>query len=505
MTIPWLTILGVVPLIGALALVFIKGNAARLVGLAFAVITAAIAIALLVQFQFDGGMQFTEQVAWIPAIGAWYSLGLDGLGLTLVLLTALLVPFVMIAGWDDAEVTGRGSTASYFALVLMLQGLSMFVFTATDVLLFYLFFEATLIPMYFLIGRMGLGGRRGRAAVKFLLFSLAGGLIMLAAVIGLYAVSAAAGNPTYLLEELAALNIDGEIGRWLFVGFFIAFAVKAPMVPVHSWLPDAAEEGHAGSSALLVGVLDKIGTFGMIRFCLGLFPEASTWATPVVLVLALISILWGAIAALGQRNLMRLIAFTSVSHFGFIVLGIWAFTTTSMSGSIFYMLNHGFSTAVMFLVAGYLVRRRGTAEIAAFGGVQTVAPVLAGVFLVGGLSTISLPGMSSFVSEFMVLAGTFSRFPVYGAIAALGLVLAAAYILVMYKRTMTGPVPEPVRARVTDLTARERFAVAPLIVLILALGFFPKPMLDVINPASQDTLQAVGVVDPEPQIVEGSN
>ncbi|NLT29233.1 MAG: NADH-quinone oxidoreductase subunit M [Propionibacterium sp.] len=505
MTIPWLTILGVVPLIGALLLVFIKGNTARLVGLAFAVITAAIAIALLVQFQFDGGMQFTEQVSWIPAIGAWYSLGLDGLGLTLVLLTALLVPFVMIAGWDDAEVTGRGSSASYFGLVLLLQGLSMFVFTATDVLLFYLFFEATLIPMYFLIGRMGLGGRRGRAAVKFLLFSLAGGLIMLAAVIGLYAVSAAAGNPTYLLDELAALNIDGSIGRWLFVGFFIAFAVKAPMVPVHSWLPDAAEEGHAGSSALLVGVLDKIGTFGMIRFCLGLFPEASTWATPVVMVLALVSILWGAIAALGQRNLMRLIAFTSVSHFGFIVLGIWAFTSTSLSGSIFYMLNHGFSTAIMFLVAGYLVRRRGTAEIAAFGGVQTVAPVLAGVFLVGGLSTISLPGMSSFVSEFMVLAGTFSRFPVYGAIAALGLVLAAAYILVMYKRTMTGPVPEPVRARVTDLTARERFAVAPLIVLILVLGFFPKPMLDVINPASQDTLQAVGVVDPVPQIVEGTN
>lgn len=505
MTFPWLTVLGAVPLVGALALLFIKGKVGRIVGLAFSVVTAAIAIALLVMFQFDGGMQFVEQVSWIPAIGAWYALGLDGLGLTLVLVTALLVPFVLIAGWNDAEDSGRITSSGFFGLVLLLEGLSMFVFTSTDVLLFYLFFEATLIPMYFLIGRMGAGAKRAQAAVKFLLFSLAGGLVMLAAVIGLYVVSANAGDPSYRLEDLAALNIDGSVGRWLFVGFFIAFAVKAPMVPVHSWLPDAAEHGHAGSSALLVGVLDKIGTFGMIRFCLGLFPEASTWATPVVLVLAVISILWGAIAALGQRDLMRLISFTSISHFGFIVLGIFAFTSTSLSGSIFYMMNHGFSTAVMFLIAGYLVKRRGTSEIAAFGGVQTVAPVLAGLFLIGGLSTLSLPGMSSFVSEFMVISGTFSRYPVYGAIAALGLVLAATYILVMYKRTMSGPVSDVVREKVTELNARERFAIAPLIVLILVLGFFPKPMLDVINPAAQDTLQAVGVADPELQIGEGNN
>lgn len=256
---------------------------------------------------------------------------------------------------------------------------------------------------------------------------------------------------------------------------------------------------------MMVGVMDKIGTFGMIRFCLGLFPEASQWATPVVLVLAVISILYGAILAIGSRDLMRLIAYTSISHFGFIVLGIFAFTTQSMTGSTLYMLNHGLSTAALFLVAGYLIRRRGSRDIAEVVGVERGAPVLAGMLLFAGLATLSLPGLSSFVSEFMVLAGTFSRHPVLATISTLAIVLAALYILIMYQRTMTGRPTEEVARSVGDVRARERAAVAPLVVLILVLGFFPKPLLDVIEPSVTATMSRVGVSDPAPRVdVEGS-
>ena len=262
--------------------------------------------------------------------------------------------------------------------MLALEAMSLAVFTATDVFLFYVVFEATLIPAYFLIGGFGRSGR-GRAATKFLIYQLAGGLIMLASVIGLYVVSANTGKPSFLLTDLAALDIDPITQRWLFVGFFIAFAIKAPMFPVHTWLADTTEKATTGTSVLLVCVLDKIGTFGMLRFCLGLLPDASQWATPVVVVLALISIVYGALVAIGQDDLLRLIGLTSLSHFGFIVLGIFVFSSQGISGSILYMVNHGIGTAALFLVAGYLIRRRGTASIRAMGGgVEKVAPVLAG-------------------------------------------------------------------------------------------------------------------------------
>lgn len=295
----------------------------------------------------------------------------------------------------------------------------------------------------------------------------------------------------------------------LFVLFFIAFALKAPMVPFHTWLPDAAESGTPGTSALLVGVLDKIGTFGMIRFCLELFPGASQWAAPVVLILALISMIYGALAAIGETDILRLIAFTSVSHFGFIVIGIFSFTTISMTGATFYMFNHAFSTGVLFLAAHFLIQRRGSQKIADYGGVQKLAPVLAGVFLLGGLSSLALPGMSSFVSEFMVIAGSFSQNIWIGGISTLGMVLAATYILLMYQRTMTGPVTEDVEEafgeeRSNDLTGRERWAVAPLLLIIFVFGFFPKPMLDLIEPAVTTTMSQVGVSDPS-LTMEGSN
>ncbi|MDN5570946.1 MAG: NADH-quinone oxidoreductase subunit M, partial [Propionibacteriaceae bacterium] len=370
MIFPWLTLLGLVPLVAGLVLLLPMGRgAARALGFVASLLTLGLGLAVV--WMHATGVDLATAVPWIRAFGAWWALDLDGMGAAMVLLTVVLTPLVLLVEWDLPS--ARWSAQVYFSLVLILEGLSIFVFTATDVLLFYLFFEATLIPVYFLM--IGFGGpRRAYAAVKFLLFSLAGGLIMLASVVGLYAVSASAGQPSYLVADLAALDLSGDLGRWLMAGMLIAFVVKAPMVPLHTWLPDAAEQSTPGTATLLVGVLDKIGTFGMIRFCLTLFPEASAWIAPFMTWFAIVSILWGAFGALASRNMMRLVAYTSVSHFGFMILGIYSFTTASLSGSMFYMLNHGFSTAALFLAVGFLVKRRGTADITAFGGVQKVAP-----------------------------------------------------------------------------------------------------------------------------------
>ncbi|HYI57487.1 MAG TPA: NADH-quinone oxidoreductase subunit M [Microlunatus sp.] len=521
MMFPWLTVLALLPAVGALALIVVKGSGAKLLALAVSLIAFVISVVLLIAYTPGAGMQFSEQAAWIKPLGVYYALGLDGIGITLVLLVTIVTPLVIIASWNDFDAdgqpawvaagpsTGSGPAAApppkydsrvFFALVLAVESCALFLFLATDVFMFYVFFEVILIPMYFLIGGFG-GARRSYAAAKFLIFGLLGGFVMLASVIGLYVLSAQAGNPSYLLADLSQLDIATDTGRWLFLGFMFAFAIKAPLVPLHTWLPDAAEESSPGGATMMVGVMDKIGTFGMIRFCLGLFPEASSWATPVVLVLATISILYGAIAAIGSRDLMRLIAYTSISHFGFIVLGIFAFTSQSMVGSTLYMLNHGLSTAGLFLVVGYLIKRRGSRDVYAFGGVQKIAPVAASLFLFAGLSTLSLPGLSSFVSEFMVLAGTFSRYPAYAAVSTLAIVLAALYILLMYQRTMTGPVTPDVERTITDdLNGRERLALAPLVILILVLGIFPKPMLDIIEPSVQATMEHVGVTDPEPWV-----
>jgi NADH-quinone oxidoreductase subunit M len=501
-TVPWLTILAALPLVGAVVVLLLPraGNLARQLALGLSLVTLVLSIVVALQFDAGGGFQFVEMHSWIPAFGAHYALGLDGLGLVLVLLTTILTPVVILASWRDAD-DGRWSSASFFAWVLALEGLAIGVFAATDVFLFYVLFEATLFPIYFLIGGFG-GARRSYAAVKFLLFSLFGGLLMLASVVGLYVVSARSeGGPSYLLSDLMRLSGDMSTatGRWLFLGFFVAFAIKAPMWPVHTWLPDAASEATPGTSVLLVSVLDKIGTFGMLRFCLGLFPEASRWATPVVIALAVFSVLYGALLAVGQNDIRRLIAYTSVSHFGFIVLGIFAFTSQAQAGSILYMFNHGLSTAALFLVTGFLISRRGSKLISDYGGVERVAPMLAGIFLVAGLSSLSLPGLSPFVSEFLVLAGTFTTSVVAAVFATLGIVLAALYILLMYQQTMTGPVRESTR-NLPDLRPRELAALAPLVALIVVLGFFPKPALDVINPTVHGFLAHVGVSDPQPTV-----
>jgi len=586
-----LTVLGLVPLVGALLVAAVpRGNPvlAKQVALATSLVVLGLTIAMSAVFDPDGArFQFTEVHDWIPAFGVQYAVGADGIALVLIALTAVLVPVVVLASWHDADdlpesAAGTGSTAgsadgtpvprrkrsvkTFFAMLLVLETMLIGVFAATDVFLFYVFFEAMLIPMYFLIGSYG-GPRRQYAAVKFLLFSLTGGLLMLAAVIGLYVVSADQGQGTFAFDQLTQLDISLPVQIALFSGFFIAFAIKAPLWPFHTWLPSAGAEAPVGTAVLLVGVMDKVGTFGFLRYNLPLFPDASRELAPYVIALCVIGILYGALLAMGQTDMKRLVSYTSVSHFGFIALGVFAFTSQAQTGAVLYMVNHGLSTGALFLVVGFLIARGRTRLIGSYGGVATVAPVLSGVFLVSGLSALALPGLSTFVSEFLVLLGTYTRYPVAAVLATLGIILAALYVLLMYQRTMQGPLvlPEGLeppdgwkpydthgghgdddpravagvhegavdessgrgtgvpdgtgpegesldpgavrtavrpatarRSRMTDLRGREVLAVAPLVALMLVLGFYPKPLIDVITPAVDATLQDAGQSDPPP-------
>ncbi|WP_432248324.1 NADH-quinone oxidoreductase subunit M [Streptomyces sanyensis] len=519
MSFPILTATAVLPAVGAIATAAVpaaRRTAAKWTALLFSLGTLVLAGVVLARFEPGGDRyQLTESHAWIADFGVRYELGVDGIGVVMVALTALLIPFVIAAGWNDADPLEAGSrrwrpTQGFFALILMVEAMVILSFEATDVFLFYILFEAMLIPMYFLIGGFGdrahagteehAAAQRSYAAVKFLLYNLVGGLIMLAAVIGLYVVAG-----SFSLSEIAAARASGELEmattteRLLFLGFFFAFAVKAPLWPLHTWLPNAMGEATAPVAVLITAVVDKVGTFAMLRFCLQLFPEASQWATPVIVVLALVSIVYGALLAVGQRDIKRLVAYASVSHFGFIVLGIFVMTSQGQSGATLYMVNHGLSTAALMLVAGFLISRRGSRLIADYGGVQKVAPVLAGTFLIGGLATLSLPGLAPFVSEFLVLVGTFSVYPAAGIVATTGIVLAALYTLVLYQRTMTGPVKEELRA-MPDLKARELAVVAPLIALLLFLGVFPKPVTEIVNPAVEHTMSDVQKQDPRPEV-----
>ena len=377
------------------------------------------------------------------------------------------------------------------------------VFASTDVFLFYVFFEAMLVPVYFLIGGFG-SGERAAAAVKFLLYSLFGGLLMLASIIGIFVMSTRYGNRTFDITTLAGLHtvLTPMMENFLFLGFFIAFAIKAPLWPMHTWLPDAAKSATPGTSVLLLGVLDKVGTFGMIRYCLTLFPDASKTFTPLIITLAVISILYGAFLAIGAKDIKRLIAYTSISHFGFITMGIFAMTTQGLSGATLYMFNHGFSTAALFLVAGFMILRRKSSTISDFGGLQRVTPIMAWSFFIAGLSSLALPGLSSFVSEFLVLVGTFTRYPVAAVIATFGIVLAALYILIPVQRALHGPTT-PGNENLPDLTLREKVAIAPVIAIIVALGFYPSPVLNIINPAATTVISQQGFTDPAPTNSEG--
>jgi len=503
---PWLTTLAAIPLVGSVVVAALpKGREllAKQVALAVSILALGVTVVMALQFNPDAKamFQFSQVHEWIPQFGVSYAVGVDGIALVLIALAAVLTPVCILASWHDVDGATR-SVNGYFALLLLLETMMIGVFAATDVFLFYILFEAMLIPMYFIIGAYG-GTQRSYAAVKFLLYSLFGGLLMLAAVIGLFVVSDG-GTHAFLYQNLVGMHISPNTEKLLFLGFFTAFAIKAPLWPVHTWLPDAAAEAPPGGAVLLVGVLDKVGTFGMLRFCLPLFPNASKWATPVVITLCVIGIIYGALLAIGQTDLKRLIAYTSISHFGFIAMGIFAMTTQGQSGSTLYMVNHGFSTAALFLIAGFLISRRGSRLIADYGGVQRVAPVLAGTFLVAGLSSLALPGLSSFVSEFLVLVGTFTRYEAAAIIATAGIILASVYVLWMYQRTMTGE-PNEGTAKLPDLTLRETWVVAPVLAIIIGLGVYPKVLLDVINPAVERTMVQIGQHDPAPVVpVEGA-
>jgi NADH-quinone oxidoreductase subunit M len=535
-TFPWLTVTGAVPLVGAIVIALTPGRSApgspadrrardllvKRIALVFSLITLALSVVIAVKFKVGGPrFQFQQVDQWIPQFGVHYAVGVDGIALVLILMSTVLMPVVVLASWNDVESvnaaaasTGAASTGdgpaatgakarrersakSYFAMMLVLETMIIGVFAATDVFLFYVFFEAMLVPMYFMIGSYGVGQRQ-YAAVKFLLYSLLGGLLMLVAVIALYVYSTTGGHQgTFLFTQLTHLTLSHSTQDWLFLGFFIAFAIKAPLWPFHTWLPDAATSAQPGAAVLLVGVLDKVGTFGMIRYCLDLFPSAAHFFTPLVIVLAVVGVLYGAIVAIGQADIKRLIAYTSISHMGLITLGIFAMTSEGQTGATLYMVNHGFATGALFLIAGFMVSRRKSHLIADYGGVQKVAPMLAGLFLVAGLAGLALPGLSTFVSEFLVLVGTFTRYEAAAILATAGIILAAIYILWMYQRTMTGPVRAEV-ANMPDLKARELWAVGPLIALIVFVGVYPKPVLDIINPAVHSTLVGVHSTDPVP-------
>ena len=385
-----LTSMMLLPLLGSLLIAVIPTDQVLRIKQAALGTTLLVAISgVMAWFKFDSAntsFQFVQIAQWIPSFGINYAVGVDGLALVLILMSVLLAPVVVLAGWNESE-GGRWSAKVFYILILVLETMMIGVFAATDVFLFYVFFEAMLIPVYFLIGGYG-SGERAAAAVKFLLYSLFGGLLMLASIIGLYVISGTHGGHTFDIGQLSEMHkyMSSTTQNLLFLGFFVAFAIKAPVWPLHTWLPDAAAAATPGTSVLLLGVLDKVGTFGMIRFCLTLFPDASKTFTPVILVFAVISILYGAFLAIGARDIKRLIAYTSISHFGFITMGIFAMTTQGHSGASLYMFNHGFSTAALFLVAGWMISRRGSSTIADFGGLQRVTPVMAWSFFIAGMS-----------------------------------------------------------------------------------------------------------------------
>lgn len=494
------TILELTPLLGAALLFAVpKGNTKLIKQSAFVLSLIALAVSAVISYRFKtnvSGMQFVESRSWISNFGIRYAVGIDGMALVLILLTTILTPIVLLAGWNEAE-GGRWSVRTFYVLMLVLESSMVGVFAATDVFLFYVIFEAMLIPVYLLIGGYG-RGERAAAAMKFLLYSLLGGLLMLAAVIGIYIISTNQIGGTFDTAKLATLQIDSGTENLLFLGFFVAFAIKAPLWPFHTWLPGAAKSATPATSVLLLGVLDKVGTYGMIRFCITLFPHATKTFTPLIIVLSLVSILYGAFLAIGQRDINGLIAFTSISHFGFIVLGIFAMTSQGLSGATLYMVNHGFSTAALFLVAGWMAARRNSTQISDFGGLQRVTPVMAWSFFIAGMSALALPGISSFVSEFLVLVGTFTRYPIAAIVGTTGIVLAALYVLITVQRTLHGPTT-PGNESMSDLNLREKISIAPVIALLVLMGFFPKPVLHWINPSSAQTMQAAGVADPLPK------
>jgi NADH-quinone oxidoreductase subunit M len=486
---PWLTWLVFFPLAGAVLLAFMPADADRLVRRwALTVALAELAFSLPLWWRLEPGRpgwQFAERHPWLPGLGASYHLGIDGISMLLVLLTTVLTAVAVLGAFSAVERRGR----EFYALLLALETGMIGTFLSLDLLLFYVFWEAMLIPMYLLIGVWG-GPRRVYAAVKFFLYTMAGSVLMLVAILWLYFHHrAATGVASFDLDALYALPLPGPMQGWLFLAFAFAFAIKVPMFPFHTWLPDAHVEAPTAGSVILAAVLLKMGTYGFLRFAIPLFPIASAQYTPWIVALALIGIIYGALVAMVQPDLKKLVAYSSVSHLGFCMLGLYAMNPQGFAGAMLQMLNHGVSTGALFLLVGVIYERRHSRLIAEFGGLWKPLPVYGSVFLVVMLSSIGLPGTNGFVSEFLILLGAFRTRPLWAGIAATGVILSAVYMLWMFRRVMFGPVTHPENEKLKDLSLRERLVFAPLLLLILWMGVMPQPFLDRVQPALDRTLE----------------
>ena len=477
-----LTIVTFVPTLGAILLLFFDRKNVRAIR-AFALVVALVTFVLSLHLiaHFNSGrsdFQFLVNVPWIPSVGISYHMGVDGISVFLILLATILTPLAVLASWS---VSTRAK--EYFVFMLMLETGMIGVFVSLDLFLFYLFWEVMLVSMYFLIGVWG-GERRIYAAMKFVLYTMIGGVLMLVAILALYFLHGnATGTFTFSYPEIlaalakGALVIDPRIELLLFAAFFLAFAIKVPLFPFHTWLPDAHVEAPTAGSVLLAGVLLKMGTYGLMRFSLPLFPKVSHIFGPFISMLAVVGIVYGALVAMVQPDLKKLVAYSSVSHLGFIVLGIFSFTTQGLQGAVYQMLAHGVSTGGLFLLVGMIYERRHTRLISEFGGLANRMPVFAGVFLFVTLSSIGLPGLNGFVGEFLVLLGTFGARPGYAVVAATGVILSAVYMLWMFQRVIWGEISNPHNEALRDIGSRERLTLVPLLILIVWMGMYSNHFL----------------------------
>jgi NADH-quinone oxidoreductase subunit M len=473
---PILSILIFLPLVGMVGILFVpRGFRDVIRGTAFLFAAATFATSLLLLFFFDANsaeMQFVEQVPWIPELGISYHLGVDGISLFLVLLTTLLTTLAIAASWKIEH-----RVKEYMAFMLLLETGMIGVFVTLDLFAFFVFWEAALIPMYFLIGIWG-HDRRIYATVKFVLYTMTGSALMLVAILALaYLNQQATQTLTFDLLDLQRLKLAPSVQTWLFLAFAIAFAIKVPMFPFHTWLPDAHVEAPTAGSVILAGILLKMGTYGFVRFCLPLFPDATRQFVPLIVVLAIIGIIYGAWVAYAQRDVKSLVAFSSVSHLGFVMLGIFALNAQGLSGSVLQMVNHGLSTGALFLLVGMISDRRHTRLIGEFGGLWKQMPVYAVLFLVVMLSSVGLPGLNGFVGEFLVLVGAFQANPWFAVFGALGVILAAVYLFSMFQRVFFGELTNPANRDLPDLDWREIATLVPVVILVVLIGVFPAPFL----------------------------
>ena len=486
---PILSALVILPLIGSIVVALLgksRPEWIKLGALTSSVTTGALSLWLLGAFKSgEAGFQFVSQHLWISQWGISWHLGVDGISLFLVVLTGILFPLVIV-GIDPHH-----NETSYFAWMLLLQAGVMGSFLALDLFLFFVMFEIVLVPMYFLIGGWGYD-QRVYAATKFFLYTMAGSAFMLVGIIATVSLAQRdLGVVTFDLVRIAeGASFSTNAARWLFVSFAIAFAVKVPLFPFHTWLPDAHTQAPTGGSVILAGVLLKMGTYGFLRFGVYLFPQAAMWARPVLFTLAVVGIIYGAIAATMQRDLKRLVAYSSVAHLGFIVLGTFALTSQAVTGAVIQMVSHGVSTGALFLLVGMIYERRHTREIAELRGIQHVAPIFAGVFTVVMLSSVGLPGLNGFVGEFLILIGSFGPARWWTVVATVGVVLAALYLLWAYQRVFHGE-PDEANSTFKELTLKEGLLMSVFVAIIVATGIYPKPILDRIEPSVQSFIEHV--------------